>query len=163
MQCYNRRMDAVIIFCAEYLAYFVALCAVACGALSPRVNRWEFAATLAVALPLAYGLARLAGLLYAHPQPFALEGYEPLIPHEINNAFPSDHAAVSAAFASLAWFYNRGLGIALWILAFFVGAGRVLAGLHYPFDVVVGFLLGGVAVAAAHYSVHFYFSRHKQY
>jgi undecaprenyl-diphosphatase len=151
-------VDFLIIFCAKYLLYICALALVVYGLRSPRVNRLEFAATVAVALALAYGAARIAGLFFSHIQPFAAEGFAPLIAHEVDNSFPSDHSALAGALAGVASVYNRGLGILLWILAAAVAAGRMLAGLHYPVDVIAGLLVGGVSAAAAFYAIHLYFS-----
>ncbi|HEY4502111.1 MAG TPA: phosphatase PAP2 family protein [Candidatus Paceibacterota bacterium] len=150
--------DFIIIFCAKYLLYISALALGVYWLRSPRINRLEFAAAAAAALALAYALARLAGLFFSHYQPFATQGFDPLIPHAVDNSFPSDHAALAGALAGVASLYNRGLGVLLWILAVAVAAGRMLAGLHYPVDVIVGLVLGGIAAAAAYWSIHLYFS-----
>lgn len=60
-------------------------------------------------------------------------------------AMPSSHAANSAAAAlHFALFYRR-LAIPLALVAFGVGYSRVYVGVHYPADVLVGFLVGAVA------------------
>jgi undecaprenyl-diphosphatase len=151
-------MDAVIVFCAKYLLALCALALLAYGFLSPRVNRTQFLLQAALALALAYALARLAGFLFSHEQPFAALHFTPLIPHDIDNSFPSDHAALAGALAGVASLYNRTLGSLLWVLAVAVAAGRMLAGLHYPIDVVAGLVLGGLAAAVAGWAVHKYFS-----
>ena len=151
-------MDTLIIFCAKYMLFVMAIAMAAYWLLSPRANKIELALAALLALPLAYGLSRLAGMLFSHAQPFSVYGYEPLIPHEVDNSFPSDHSAAAGVLAGLASLYNRGLGILMWVLAVAVGAGRVLSGLHYPVDAVVGLVLGGFCAAFAYYCVHTYFS-----
>ena len=126
--------------------------------LSPRVNRAEFLLAALAALPLAYALTRLAGLLYSHEQPFAAGAFAPLIPHEIDNSFPSDHAALAGAMAGVAGFYNRSLGMLMWAVAVLVALGRMFAGLHYPVDIAAGLILGGLCAVASFYCVHSYFS-----
>jgi undecaprenyl-diphosphatase len=150
--------DQLIIFCAKYLIFFMALAMAVYWALSPRANKTELALVGLVALPLAYGLARVLGMLYGHQQPFAEQGFEPLVPHSVDNSFPSDHSAAAGVLAGVASLYNRSLGVLLWVLAVGVAAGRMLAGLHYPLDVIVGLVLGGVCAAVAYWGVHFYFS-----
>lgn len=152
-------MDTLIIFCAKYLLFVMAIAMAAYWALSPRVNKVELALAAVAALPLAYGLARLAGMLFSHAQPFSVYHYEPLISHEVDNSFPSDHSAAAGVLAGLASLYNRALGILMWVLALGVAAGRVLSGLHYPVDAVAGLMLGGLCAALSYWCVHAYFSR----
>jgi undecaprenyl-diphosphatase len=151
-------MDTLIVFCAKYLLFVMAIALAGYWALSPRANRAELALSAIAALALAYGLARLAGLFFSHAQPFSVYGYEPLIPHAVDNSFPSDHSAAAGVLAGVASLYNRGLGILMWVLALAVAAGRVLSGLHYPVDGVAGLVLGGLAATAAYWCVHLYFS-----
>jgi len=151
-------MDALIVFCGEYLLYGMAAAAVVYWLLSPRTKKLEMALTTVVALPLAYALARVAGMFMSHEQPFFVFEYEPLIPHEVNNSFPSDHSGAAGALAGVTSLFNRALGILMWVLAVAVAAGRVLSGLHYPVDAVVGLLLGGMSAMAAYYCIHLYFS-----
>ncbi len=63
-------------------------------------------------------------------------------------SMPSSHAANSAAAAlHFALFYRR-LWVPLSVLAFGVGYSRVYVGVHYPADVLVGFLVGAAAALA---------------
>lgn len=101
-----------------------------------------------LSLPLAYVLARLLGLLYFHEQPFAVYGFEPLIPHAIDNSFPSDHVALGGALATAVLFFNRPLGLFLWLLVLVIGLLRVVAGLHYASDIAGGIAAGILAAAA---------------
>ncbi len=63
-------------------------------------------------------------------------------------SMPSSHAAnFGAAAVHLSWFYPRAApGLAG--LALLVGYSRVYVGVHYPFDVLVGFAVGALAAVA---------------
>jgi undecaprenyl-diphosphatase len=150
--------DFLIIVFAKYLIYVMALALAAYWLLTPRSSKVELALVTLAALPLAFALARIAGLFYSHNQPFATLHFAPLIPHAVDNAFPSDHSALAGALAGVASLYNRALGILMWVLAIAVAVGRVLAGLHYPVDATAGLVLGGLAAAIAFYCIHRYFS-----
>ncbi len=143
-------MTPLIIFGAKYLIIAVALAGAAAVAFAgERRNRLMI--VLVVALPLGYALARLAGLFYAHYQPFAVGGFEPLIPHEVDNSFPSDHVLIGGVFASVAFLADRRVGLVLWVLALLVGLARMLAGLHYGVDVLAAAILAVFAVCAAYW------------
>src|SRR3954454_22592478 len=67
-------------------------------------------------------------------------------------SFPSGHSASAAAFATGVAMENSPAGAALAPVAAAVGYSRVHVGVHYPGDVVAGFLVGGaVAVGSQHW------------
>ncbi len=58
--------------------------------------------------------------------------------------FPSNHAANSAAVACALIFFYRKLAIPLSLAALTVGFSRIYLGVHFPLDVVSGYILGTV-------------------
>ncbi len=73
-----------------------------------------------------------------------LDGVSRLITEPVTSySFPSSHAAIAFAMAGAALFSGRKrLGCWMLVAAVLVGVGRVLAGVHYPIDVVAGSALG---------------------
>ena len=69
-------------------------------------------------------------------------------------SFPSNHAANGAAFA-IFWFLWMGPRAGLLALScmFFVGLSRVYMGMHYPSDVMGGFIVGGT-IGALSYALY---------
>ena len=66
--------------------------------------------------------------------------------HPGSTSFPSGHSASAAAFAGAVGARLKPVGLPINTLAALVGFSRVYTGVHYPGDVVVGWLLGkGVA------------------
>lgn len=141
--------EALIIVGAKYLIALPVLALLAYWFVLSQEKRSELALLAVIALPLAYLIARIAGLFYFHLQPFVLENFEPLVPHAADNAFPSDHVAFAGALATLAFFYNRWLGATLGLVALCIGLTRILAGLHYPADIILGAVFGIVAALIA--------------
>lgn len=138
-------MTTFIIFGAKYLIAVVSAGAAVAVAMAGERRR-KLLYVLAGALPLGYALARLAGLLYGHQQPFAEEGFSPLIAHDIDNSFPSDHTLIGGVFASVAFLADRRIGLVLWALTLLVGLARVLAGLHWAVDIAAAVALAAAAV-----------------
>lgn len=92
-------------------------------------------------------LVKIAGSLFVEPRPFIVEHLQPLVAHSADNAFPSDHlAACGLAFAYLFPRSKIMAGIVL-LSAGVIAYARVAAHLHWPLDVLVGFLLGMLAAA----------------
>lgn len=63
---------------------------------------------------------------------------QPFIPHDDGESFPSRHT-VSSFIIGMAFLYvNIYIGIPILVLSFVVGLSRIMAGLHYPSDVLFG-------------------------
>src|SRR3954454_7597894 len=70
----------------------------------------------------------------------------------VSQSFPSGHSASAAAFVTGVAMENSLAGAALVPVGAAVGYSRVHVGVHYPGDVVAGFLVGGaVAVGSQHW------------
>ncbi len=144
-------LDQLIIFCAKYLVVAPVGALLAYGRKEGSAVAKKLALEVVLALPLAYVLARMAGMFYSHEQPFAQLGFEPLLPHAIDNSFPSDHVAFASVLATAAYLRHRTLGLSLWAFVAIIGIARVAAGLHWPLDLVGGALVAVIAVFGARY------------
>ncbi|OHA01356.1 MAG: hypothetical protein A3C11_01770 [Candidatus Sungbacteria bacterium RIFCSPHIGHO2_02_FULL_49_12] len=76
------------------------------------------------------------------PRPFLTPGVRQLIFNETSSSFPSGHAVFFFALATGLWFYDRRLGLIAGIVALLVSTARVIAGVHWPVDIVGGFVVG---------------------
>ena len=148
MGCSSRKypyfllMSWLIVFLADYLVY-VSLLGVAY--LWVKGKRHDLI-RIAVSMVLAFAVGEGINIFFSLPRPFIAHGTEPLIsvpPSEYYSSFPSGHVMVMAAYAASVFFTRRWLGILLLVVAVVVGAARVVAGVHYPLDVLGGLLLGG--------------------
>jgi len=102
-------------------------------------------------------LCNLVGLFYFRSRPFvADQNVQELLFHRPDRSFPSDHAAFTLAAALvILWLGDKRWGWALLVLTILIALARVAAGLHYPSDILVGWLLGLVTALIFRYFNHF--------
>jgi undecaprenyl-diphosphatase len=137
-------MSFLIVFTGKYVIFIVGLIALTTTLLSEKTVRNRIIMLAIPSFLFAFGIASVAGLLYYNPPPFVIEQTIPLIPHQADNGFPSDHTLYAMVAAADIFIYRRRIGILLGILAVLVGVARVIAGIHHPIDIV-----GGMAIAIA--------------
>lgn len=72
-----------------------------------------------------------------------------LIEHPFGRSLPSGHTAIAFAVAAAVYAHHRATGIALFVVATLVGLSRVIAGVHWPSDILGGAIVGiaGVWIA----------------
>ncbi len=139
-------MDSILIFGAKYLYIFVLLIALADFLRQSKDKRIKTILMAIIALPLTYILGKILGHFYYDPRPFVQNNFIPLIPHSPDNGFPSDHAMLVGAIASIWMFINNRLSLILWLIAILVGLSRVAVGIHHYLDIAGAFV---IAIACA--------------
>lgn len=140
--------DQLIIFGAKYLFLVIVLIAGIFFWKQNTVERKQLTVLALFSLPLTYLAAKLGSLLFYDPRPFVVGHFSPLIPHDPDNGFPSDHTLLSSAIAWIIFWFNeksKTLGWAALCIAFVVGASRVLAGVHSPIDIFGSIIIAGSA------------------
>ncbi len=131
-------------------------------AIASRLGDGIFWYSLMAALPLVYGLTGLqaslhmlmtgglALLLYkllkgatrrARPCD-QVHDITALVPPLDRYSFPSGHTLHAVAFSTVALSYFPGLGWILIPLTTLIALSRIILGLHYPSDVLMGILIG---------------------
>jgi undecaprenyl-diphosphatase len=96
-------------------------------------------------LALASVTLKLINEVYFRPRPFTFDkSVRLLFYHPSDSAMPSNAATVCFSLAIAVWLRQRRWGAVMLALAVGMTLARVIGGVHYPADVVVGAWLGGV-------------------
>lgn len=109
---------------------------------------------------LAAGFALLFGALItnlflknlvARPRPFdVIEALYPLIEKPTDFSFPSGHTTASFASTFVYWkLLPRRYGVPALLIAVLIAFSRMYLGVHYPTDILGGFLVAAISAALA--------------
>jgi undecaprenyl-diphosphatase len=99
-----------------------------------------------IALALASITLKLINEVYFRPRPFTFDdSVRLLFYHPSDSTMPSNAATVGFALAMAVWLRQKRWGAAMLALSVGMTFARIVGGIHYPADVVVGAWLGGVS------------------
>jgi len=101
---------------------------------------------------LAWFFAYILKILIHIPRPFAAFLSIHNLFSETGYAFPSGHATFFSALAFSIFFMHKKAGYVFLFFAILIGLARIVAGVHFPIDILGGFILGGIVA----YSVAFF-------
>lgn len=132
----NHLLNTLSIFGAKYLFIVILVIAFIYFITQPRVKQKEILVMGIIALPIMYVFLKLVALIYFDPRPFVMDHFTPLIPHDPDNGFPSDHAILGAATASVIYPYSKKVSLVLWVLTLLVDVSRVYIGIHHSIDII---------------------------
>lgn len=160
----NELVDKIWIFIAVYSPVIFGCCFIIAWFYKNKQKKQRRTLLLLsiVSAVISEILAKIAGLLYYHPQPFvSLSNVNKLIHKSVDNAFPSDHSTVF--FAVMIFLFISCGKKKYWyfpLIALIVGISRIWVGVHYPIDVIYGSFLGS-ASALIVYFIYRYFKEKK--
>ena len=146
----NSFFDAVMPFVTNR-GGVIFLCLVLWSATREKKAIWSFLFISFIAVALADGSGHVLKDIIARERPCnALTGVNLLVGCGHSHSMPSNHASNAFAFAMTFFFLRKNfIGYFFVAVAALIGFSRIYVGVHYPFDVLAGMLLGtGSAYAA---------------
>lgn len=158
-------LDILIIFFADYFIFVLALGALFLALYHKSekqvIRNLSF---IFISGILAWVLVQIIKYSYFSPRPFlALDGVRQLIEHGANDSFPSGHTAFSFAIATAVYFWKRKYALVFFVGAMLVGLARISAGIHFPYDILGGIILGIVTTSFIHFLLkRKYFSKNQK-
>lgn len=156
-------LDMFIVFGAKYAIYLLFLVSVLCLAYLVHRKQWRSVLFFCISLITSFGILFIASKLFSSDRPFVGHQVTQLIPHAANQSFPSDHSTASMALALALFAFTRFRRTAylLIITAVIIGVSRVAAGVHYPLDVLGGFLTAALGTGLAYIAYRLHTAKQK--
>lgn len=138
-------LDWLIFFCASLMIFILGAGIILWGIiyLAP-VDFKTFVKLLLTAMTTGIVFSWFLAIVWPHHRPkVELSGVKTIVGVYQNwKAFPSDHTMLSFILVFVAWFsgMNFWLVVPAFLIACLVGVGRVFGGVHYPRDIIGGFI-----------------------
>jgi undecaprenyl-diphosphatase len=156
--------DQVVVFFSNFFPYVVILLAFIFlvfhhevlfseSPFKAFVQKWKEIAAAFFSGIFAWALANLLKYLFYTARPVEiLSNVSPLF-SKTGYAFPSGHATFFMALAVAIFFSHKKAGYVFMFFALLIGVARIIAGVHFPVDILGGFVLG--------FLIAFFFKKYK--
>ncbi|MBI2025060.1 MAG: phosphatase PAP2 family protein [Candidatus Harrisonbacteria bacterium] len=142
-------LDWLIIFLGTYLGYLliIGILVLLFYEKNWKIRFQNFALITLVAILSRGLLTEIIRFFYFRARPFVELNFAPLINHSAEaSAFPSGHAAFYFALGLSLFLINRFWGSIYILAALLMGIARIAAGVHWPLDILFGFLVALVSL-----------------
>jgi undecaprenyl-diphosphatase len=146
-------LDALCIFFAQYFEYVLIFCIILFLFLPARFS-WlkliEKARENYIIFLQAILAVLVSRLVLTEIIRYVLPISRPFVDNDVNllfnypgiSSFPSGHAAFYFALSAVIFYYYKKAGIAAFVTSFLICIARVFCGIHWPLDIVAGFVVG---------------------
>ncbi len=155
-------LDHIVIFFGVWFPYLVIILAglfllfhhEVLGAESPVVVFWEKKKEILsvfVTGAFAWIIAQVLKYVIQSPRPFDIFSQVHSVFPETGYGFPSGHATFFMALAFSIFFLHKKAGYFFIFFALIIGVARIIAGVHFPLDILGGFVLGAIVATLVKY------------
>jgi len=141
----NEMLGNIAFYAAQYLGHILLVFLIAYLFTHKRGFAEGFRDVLVVltTAAIAWTVSHILKDILMEPRPFVtLLDITPRVVFSSEWSFPSGHATFFAALATSMLFYHRPMGLLLVVGALGIGWARVATGIHWPSDIIVGYIVG---------------------
>lgn len=145
--------DAIVFIFAEIVPWFIV-----CLFLILVIFSYKRTVSPLITSIIAFFVAGVGNsilkIVFNEKRPFEIyKTIEPIFLTYGFGSFPSSHAIFFATLATLSFFFVRPFAYFFLIMSIFISVARVIAGVHFFFDIIVGWILG---FFIAYFSYHIF-------
>lgn len=106
---------------------------------------------LALPLGIAIVISETISAIYVRQRPFVADSnVHLLVPHGADGGMPSHHIVFMVALVASVYYYDKRTAAIFAVLTLITGGARVVAGIHYPSDILVGAVIGAGIIFVYH-------------
>jgi undecaprenyl-diphosphatase len=150
--------DKVVYFIAEPFGIIVIILAIifllfhhdvlpSKNPLLPLLKKWREITLVFLSGIFAWIVSETIKTIAHTPRPFEyLLDLKPIFLHGGMDSFPSGHATFFSALAVALYMSHKRVGYLFMVFALLIGLSRIIAGVHFPIDILFGFILGPIVV-----------------
>lgn len=158
----NAMIGSIAFFCAQYLGYAIVI--VLIGYLfTHKKGLSEGFRDLFVVLTsagIAWGASYFLKDIFMDPRPFVVfSDIISKVETPLFDSLPSGHATLFAAISASIFFYHRFMGLFFLTAALVIGWARIATGVHWPSDIIAGYIVGVSIAVIAHLSLTMFLRR----
>lgn len=138
------KLDNYVVFAAIVLMTWFLWRAMQKESIKRFMFLWKESFRIVVAVCSAWLLAYLIKITLAAPRPFLRfpAEVEKLFHYGGFDSFPSGHATLFMALATMITLHHKRIGYLFIFFALFIALARVISGVHFPVDIWAGWILG---------------------
>ncbi len=142
-------LDQSMIFATTSLIYLTILFVFVLS-LKGGVREKKALLLILLGLPISILLIKITHLFFYESRPFVTFHFSPIVNEAANSAsFPSRHATITAVIAFAYTYFKSKWAPLFLILMLWIGLSRIYVGVHYPLDIIGGFLVSIVSLVIA--------------
>lgn len=148
-------MEILVTFLASFLVWFLYAGVFVLWIIDGRIKKEQVLHALFSSI-LAWVITQIIKSIIPMQRPFMMNGALPMtLTTPADGTFPSGHAALAFGLSTSIYLHEKRLGFLYLLGAVLVGAGRVLANVHFPLDIIGGAVIG-VSVALSFDKLHLF-------
>ncbi len=145
---HSNLLDDLMVFVTYYFIYISVLLMIILG-IKGKINEKKALLLTILTIPIAILLIKGIHLFIHEPRPFITYNFTPLANGTFDLSFPSRHATIMAVIAFSYTYFKSKWSYLFLTLMLWVGLSRIYVGVHYPLDVIGGFIVGIISLMLA--------------
>ncbi len=144
----SEMLDKIMVFITDYVLYLTMLLTLIL-AIKGKIAEKKAFLLIILGVPISILLIMEIHLFIHEPRPFVAFNFAPLADNKPDLSFPSRHATLMAVMAFSYIYFKSKWSFLFLALTALVGISRIYVGVHYPLDILGGFIVGILAMLFA--------------